>query len=200
VAIEQAPEPPPPTAQSEQVPPVAVGQTPEPPPPAIEAEQVPPPPVEQTFTPPPRPPQAKPPKQAAARAELAKPMTRQMLPATGISPVETAPPVSTPSTGPVLQATPEPPSANMGWDEILLSWLEAHKTYPEIACRRGQQGTVTLRFSVAADGNVLDVAVVTGSGSPLLDDAAQETLRGAKLPAPGTKLTRTVRLRYRFED
>ena len=36
---------------------------------------------------------------------------------------------------------------------------------------------------MAANGNVLDVAVVMGSGSPLLDNAAQEMLRGAKMPA-----------------
>ena len=53
---------------------------------------------------------------------------------------------------------------------------------------------------MAANGNVLDVALVMGSGSPLLDNAAQEMLRGAKLPAPRTELSRTVRLRYRLED
>jgi periplasmic protein TonB len=105
-----------------------------------------------------------------------------------------------PATAAAVPHAPELPSAVTGWNELLSAWLAAHKRYPEIARRRGQEGTVTLRFTVAADGNVLDVSVVTGSGSPLLDNAAQELLLGATLPAPRTELTRTVRLRYRLED
>jgi TonB family protein len=44
--------------------------------------------------------------------------------------------------------------------------------YPESARRRDQQGTVTLKFLVDADGSVLDAKIVQSSGFPVLDDAA----------------------------
>ena len=59
---------------------------------------------------------------------------------------------------------------------------------------------MTLRFKVAVDGRVLDVALVTGSGSPVLDEAAEALLHNAMLPAPHTEISRTVRLRYRLDD
>jgi periplasmic protein TonB len=127
-------------------------------------------------------------------------MMRKAPPTTSTASGETSPPRSPPPTGPTPPATPEPPSAITGWDELLSAWLEAHKSYPEVARRQGQEGTVTLRFTVAADGSVLDVAVVTGSGSQVLDNAAQQMLHGARLPAPRTELSRVVRIRYRLEN
>ncbi|MFM1872663.1 MAG: hypothetical protein RL398_2085 [Planctomycetota bacterium] len=44
--------------------------------------------------------------------------------------------------------------------------------YPPEARRRGIAGTVVVAFEVAADGSVLAVEVVVGSGSPALDRAA----------------------------
>ncbi len=44
--------------------------------------------------------------------------------------------------------------------------------YPELSRRLGQQGTVTLRLSIAADGTVTDTQLVTSSGSTDLDNAA----------------------------
>ena len=57
-----------------------------------------------------------------------------------------------------------------------------------------------MRFRVAGDGTVLEVALVTGSGSPVLDEAARALLRDAKLPPPQAEISRTVRLRYRLDD
>ena len=54
--------------------------------------------------------------------------------------------------------------------------------YPERARRDGQQGVVTLRLSVLADGTVGQIAVAASSGYELLDAAA-----------------RRVAARYRFE-
>lgn len=45
--------------------------------------------------------------------------------------------------------------------------------YPEEALAQKQQGTVTLRFLVGADGKVKDARVVTSSGYPALDEAAR---------------------------
>lgn len=50
-------------------------------------------------------------------------------------------------------------------------------SYPESARRREQQGTVTLRVQVAADGSVTRVEVAESSGYPALDDAAVQSVR-----------------------
>lgn len=49
--------------------------------------------------------------------------------------------------------------------------------YPEAARRRGEQGTVTCQLTIARDGRVLEVAVVTSSGFAALDEAALKALR-----------------------
>ena len=61
-----------------------------------------------------------------------------------------------------------------------------------------------VRFTVASDGRVLNVALVQGSGFPALDEAAQAMLRGASLPPfpPGLaerEITATVPIRYQLE-
>lgn len=49
--------------------------------------------------------------------------------------------------------------------------------YPEAARRRGEQGTVTCQLTIARDGSVLEVAVVTSSGFAALDEAAVKALK-----------------------
>ncbi|MGD9884668.1 MAG: TonB family protein, partial [Reyranella sp.] len=92
------------------------------------------------------------------------------------------------------------PAVAPGWNALLAAWLAANRRYPEEARRRGVEGEVTVRFSVAADGRVTDVAIAAASGSSALDGAAAAMLRGARLPPPGTDVTRTVRIRYRLSD
>lgn len=48
--------------------------------------------------------------------------------------------------------------------------------YPELARKRGQEGTVNIRCQVAATGEVLDAAIAKSSGFKLLDEAALKTL------------------------
>jgi protein TonB len=50
--------------------------------------------------------------------------------------------------------------------------VEALKSYPEAARRRGTEGTVRLRLSVTADGKLEAARIEESSGSPLLDRAA----------------------------
>ena len=83
---------------------------------------------------------------------------------------------------------------------LLAAWLAAHRRYPEDARRRSEQGDVTIRFTVASDGRVSDVAVVKGSGFGALDASALAMLQGATLPPPGIEATRTVRIRFRLSD
>ncbi len=52
----------------------------------------------------------------------------------------------------------------------------AKPVYPELARRRGQEGTVLLAVSVDAAGRPLSVAVAQSSGHQLLDDAARRAV------------------------
>jgi periplasmic protein TonB len=176
--------------------------TPEPPPPPpTEAEAEPVIPAPEPPPAPPPVPQAKPfSSQVPARPRMAKPMLPH--PRSSATP-PTEPVPSAP--GPLAdaspqQATPSEAPVSPGWNSLFSAWLAARKTYPEAARRHGEQGSVTLRFKVAVDGRVLDVALVTGSGSPVLDEAAEALLHNATLPAPHTEISRTVRLRYRLDD
>jgi TonB family protein len=54
----------------------------------------------------------------------------------------------------------------------VLAAVEARKTYPDAARRRGTEGIVRLRFSVAGDGRLLAAKLVASSGSALLDRSA----------------------------
>jgi periplasmic protein TonB len=79
-----------------------------------------------------------------------------------------------------------------------MSWLQAHKTYPEAARRDGVEGRVVVRFVVDGGGEVQEVSILHSSGSALLDEAAIGLLRGAHLPRPppapgGISLTLPIR-------
>ena len=63
---------------------------------------------------------------------------------------------------------------------------------------------MVLRFTAAHDGQVLEVNLVHGSGSEVLDQAAQTLLRDARLPPfpadmPMPRQSVTVPIRYRLE-
>lgn len=49
--------------------------------------------------------------------------------------------------------------------------------YPKLSRRRGEQGKVTLRVRVRADGRAESVEITHSSGHPRLDDAARETVQ-----------------------
>jgi periplasmic protein TonB len=115
----------------------------------------------------------------------------------------TSPP---PSLAPAAEAAPPSPPAtvSIAWRQALAAWLAAHKTYPEQARRQGIEGNVTLRFNVDRAGHVVDVTVLRGSGSPILDSAAETMLRNAMLPppAPATqdRMAVSVQIHYKLAD
>ncbi len=81
------------------------------------------------------------------------------------------------------------------------AWLAAHKSYPEEARQRGEEGRLAVRFTMDRSGQVTTVDVVRGSGSEALDRAALTMLRGARLPplpdAMGQPMiTVTVQIRF----
>jgi periplasmic protein TonB len=199
------PEPPPPVAEAppEPAPPPP---TPEQPPP----QPVPPPPIPeqpppQLVPPPPEPP---PPKPAPSPPEPVRPLrpppkppaVRQPPP----RPVERAPVAPPPQVGPETRPPAPAPSVaamDRGWVAAVSAWLAAHRTYPELARERGDEGNVSVRFTVDRSGRVMEAAIVGSSGSALLDEAALEMLRHAAFaafPADMTQaqVTITTSLRY----
>ena len=87
------------------------------------------------------------------------------------------------------------------WRNALGAWLQAHKTYPEEAKRRGDEGRAIVRFTVDHDGHVLAVHLVSSTGSTLLDAAVEQLLRDARLPAFPPSMTQaevTVSLQIRY--
>jgi len=80
---------------------------------------------------------------------------------------------------------PGPPAINpsSAWIGALDAWIDAHLDYPEDSRRRGEQGAVLVRLTVAHDGRLLDFAVLHGSGYDELDDATKAMFRHARLPA-----------------
>ena len=118
------------------------------------------------------------------------------------------PPAPATQAAPFAPPAPAPPAAaevSPGWRASVNAWVEAHKAYPEAAKRRGEQGQVVLRFAVDHDGQVEDVAVMTGSGSNLLDESARKLLATARVPAfPSAmaqlRVTLTLRITYALAD
>jgi len=81
------------------------------------------------------------------------------------------------------------------------AWLAAHKTYPDEARQRGEEGRLAVRLTMDRSGRVTDVVVVRGSGSQALDHAALTMLQGAALPPLPEAMTQatitvTVQIRY----
>lgn len=113
----------------------------------------------------------------------------------GLSPTGAA--SSVPAPAPMVGS---PATVAPGWNALLAAWLAANRRYPDEARRRSEEGEVTIRFTVAADGRVSEVAIVKGSGSAALDAAALRMMQGATLPAPGVEAARTVRIRYRLRE
>lgn len=80
------------------------------------------------------------------------------------------------------QATASANTVDPGWAAEVTDWLVSHRTYPTDARLRNIQGTVVVRFTVTADGRVIDLAVLQSSGNRRLDRAAEDMLRHARLP------------------
>jgi protein TonB len=76
--------------------------------------------------------------------------------------------------------------------------IERAQIYPEAARREGIQGTVELRFRIAADGSVEAVEILRSSGSGILDEASQQTIRRAA-PYPLVRGWIRLPLSYRLD-
>jgi protein TonB len=87
---------------------------------------------------------------------------------------------------PPQTASPPPPAAapavSAGYRGALARWFATHKSYPESARNRGEEGEAVLRFRVDRGGRVLGYSLVKGTGYPDLDAAVEAMMRGAVLP------------------
>jgi protein TonB len=195
----EAPQPPEPLPPPE-TPPMETEVEPSPPPVTVQPTPVPdlaPPPPVAVAQPPPKPPPLPKP-----RIPPPKPVTQ-----TQVERPTTQPPAERPS----LQASsavripapaaPAGPVIDSGWQASVFGWLASRKSYPEEARRRGEEGHVAVRFTVDKSGRVVDAAIVSPSGSTLLDEAALGLLRQAMLPPfppdmTQARITITTTMRY----
>ena len=152
--------------------PAAPAMEPEPPAPVAEAAPSPAPVIEPAPSP------------AAAPAPPPRSFSRpQARPPGGQA---SAPSQPAAASAAAAQATEAAPAAATGpstqWVRAMDAWIDAHLDYPEESRRRGEQGAVLVRFTVARDGRLLDFALLRGSGYDDLDDATRALFRHARLP------------------
>ncbi|OCW58366.1 energy transducer TonB family protein [Hoeflea olei] len=85
------------------------------------------------------------------------------------------------------------------WQSRLMAHLERRKKYPADARRRGERGTVHVRFSIDDAGNVRSVTLARSSGYPALDNEVLSLVRRASpVPAPPPGVNRTIVAPVRF--
>lgn len=86
------------------------------------------------------------------------------------------------------------------YEAALLAHLERNKRYPRAARVRGDEGVVTVLFTLDRNGRVSEARVLRSSGSTALDGAALDTVRRASpMPAPPAGIRRlsfTVPMRF----
>lgn len=158
-------------------------------------------------------PKPKPPARLVQKPRAVDPPPRSG--AASVTPISPTPPGPTPPgptppgpippgpipPGPTSISPPVVTPVDASWQASVVGWLASRKTYPEDARRRGEEGRVTVRFTVDRSGRVLDAAVISPSGSADLDAATLTLLRQASLPAfPATmtqgRITITTSIRY----
>lgn len=89
--------------------------------------------------------------------------------------------------------------ADTNYRGLVAAHLARYKQFPSEARSRGEQGTVTVAFSLSGSGNVTSVRLVRGSGSASIDREAQAMVRRASpFPAPpaGRGLSFTVPVNF----
>ncbi|WP_306477780.1 energy transducer TonB, partial [Methyloversatilis sp.] len=130
----------------------------------------------------------------AAPAEPVVPVQPEPAP---LPPIEAPPPPPAPPAPPPQVVAPPAPPAPVedldalinGFGRELLRAFEANKVYPRVAQMRNIQGKLKLKLFFA-NGELVDVVVVEGTGHKILDDAAIADGRKLKSLAMPGRLTR----------
>ena len=122
------------------------------------------------------PPEEEVPKQQSADQTTAAPLTT--------APPRVDAPEPTPAVAPAPGSSASVARVRASWEKALVKHLDRFKRYPEIARARGNQGEVTVQFTLDRTGQVIAARVVQSSGSTALDEEAIAVLRRANpLPA-----------------
>ncbi|SFB53827.1 energy transducer TonB [Azotobacter beijerinckii] len=141
-----------------------------------------PPPKPKAKPQPPKP-EAKPvPKTESQPVAQSQPQPQNSAPAASNAPRSDAKPAS-------QSGSPESSNALPSWQGILRAHLSRYKRYPPESRRRGDEGTVTLRFKIDGQGRLLSFELVSRSGRTALDQATLQMIRRAEpLPPPPPEL------------
>lgn len=142
-----------------------------------------------------------------AQAEISRPPASQRATARLVKPTSTseerestsadrtiatpAPPDAMPIANPAPSVRPTPSladappsSAALRFQQALIRHVTRYQRYPKAARAERLHGSVDAKFAMGRDGSVLGVWVRTGSGQPVLDKEALDTIRRAQpLPA-----------------
>lgn len=118
---------------------------------------------------------------ARPRAVAATEITAPAAGTTAPAPAETPPA----RLAALSAAAPPPPRAEMMafYARRLLDRLERHKTYPVLSERRGEEGIVTLRLIVAADGALVAATAIGEAPRRLVDASLAAVQAAAPFPA-----------------
>lgn len=189
----------------------------EPPPP--EPEPVPEPPKPEPKPKPVKKPEPKPVKKPEPKPEPRpehvsepRPETRpEVTPAPQpVQPVAPRPVPPAPEPAPVVEPpgpTPEERARiEASYKRALAAAIERNKVYPRMASRMGQEGIVTVGFTVLADGSIEDIHIVGEGSYPSLNEATLEAVRavGRAMPIPSelgkSRWAFAVPIAYRLEE
>ena len=109
----------------------------------------------------------------------AEPPVQMIAPDINITiPVEAPPP---PITNVTTQAAPPPPRAIVPGTSVKVTFSpDVQEYYPEVSRRNGEEGRAVVKVCVNAAGKIDSVEVATGTGHPLLDEAALKVARAMK--------------------
>ncbi|MCB9224405.1 MAG: energy transducer TonB [Crocinitomicaceae bacterium] len=82
-----------------------------------------------------------------------------------------------------------------GGEGAMMTWIQSHIEYPQIAVEMGEQGIVYVQFVVNKDGSIEQVKIMRGV-SDALDDEAKRVVKNMPKWTPGEQAGKKVRVRY----
>ena len=82
-----------------------------------------------------------------------------------------------------------------GGEGAMMTWIQEHIEYPQLAVEMGEQGIVYVQFVVNKDGSIEKVKIMRGV-SDALDDEAKRVVRKMPRWTPGEQAGKKVRVRY----
>lgn len=91
-------------------------------------------------------------------------------------------------------------TASASFAEALRQRIAAQRIYPLQAQRRGLEGTVTIRFSLGPEGDLLHFDIDGGDTAPILVQAARRAFSAAQpFPRPGAGVDLAINLVFKLE-